>query len=78
MNVYPNPCFGDTFTIVIPNTKGKALASFTDENGRLTAIKYLQFDGDRAVCTTDGLHKGLYVITLRSKNTTYKQKVVIE
>lgn len=78
INVYPNPCFGDTFTIVIPNAKGKALASFTDANGQLTAIKYLQFEGDKAVCTTDGLHKGLYVITLRSKNTTYKQKVVIE
>ena len=78
MNIYPNPCSGDTFTLAIANTEGNTLISFTDETGKLSAIKYIQFNNGKAICSTNGLSKGIYIATLRSNNSTYKQKVIIE
>ncbi len=78
VNIYPNPCIGDTFTIAITNIEGKALASFTDANGKLAGIKYIQFNNGTATCTTAGLAKGIYVATIRINGETYKEKVVIE
>lgn len=76
--IYPNPCDYDTFTIAIPNIEGKALASFTDADGKLAAIKYIQFTNGKATCTTDGLTKGMYVATIRNNGITYKAQVIIE
>lgn len=78
LGIYPNPCAKDSFTVTLPNINGKALASFTNADGKLAAIKYVIFTQGRATCSTDGLSKGVYAITIRINNETFKSKVVIE
>ena len=76
--IYPNPCVIDSFTITISNIEGKALASFTNADGKLAAIKYITFQNGQATCLTDGLTQGVYGITIRVNGETYKSKVVIQ
>lgn len=76
--IYPNPCVIDSFTVTISNIEGKALASFTNADGKLVAIKYITFQHGQATCLTDGLAQGVYGITIRVNGETYKSKVVIQ
>ena len=76
--IYPNPCVIDSFTVTISNINGKALASFTNADGKLAAIKYITFQNGQATCLTDGLSQGVYGITIRVNGETYKSKVVIQ
>ncbi len=76
--IYPNPCLIDSFTVTISNINGKALASFTNADGKLAAIKYITFQNGQATCLTDGLTQGVYGITIRVNGETYKSKVVIQ
>lgn len=76
--IYPNPCVIDSFTVTISNSNGKALASFTNADGKLAAIKYITFQNGQATCLTDGLTQGVYGITIRVNGETYKSKVVIQ
>ena len=76
--IYPNPCVIDSFTVTISNINGKALASFTNADGKLAAIKYITFQNGLATCLTDGLTQGVYGITIRVNGETYKSKVVIQ
>lgn len=78
VTIYPNPCSIDSFTITIPNVEGKTLASFTNTEGKLVAIKYALFTNGQATFLTDGLAKGVYTISIRVNGETYKSKVVIE
>ena len=78
LNIYPNPCAIDSFTLELPNAEGKALVSFTNTDGKLAAIKYATFNGGRATCMRSGLTTGTYAITIRLNNETYKSKIVIE
>ena len=78
VRIYPNPCMIDSFSINIPNIEGKALASFTNADGKLAAIKYITFQNGQATCLTDGLTQGVYGITIRVNGETYKSKVVIQ
>jgi hypothetical protein len=68
----------DSFTVTISNIEGKALASFTNADGKLAAIKYITFQHGQATCLTDGLAQGVYGITIRVNGETYKSKVVIQ
>ena len=76
--IYPNPCVIDSFIVTISNIEGKALASFTNADGKLVAIKYITFQHGQATCLTDGLAQGVYGITIRVNGETYKSKVVIQ
>ncbi len=76
--IYPNPCFKDSFTITIPNANGKALASFSNADGKLAAIKYAIFTNGQATFLTDGLAKGIYAVSIRINGETFKSKVIIE
>ena len=78
ISIFPNPCATDSFSIALPNIEGKALASFTNVDGKLAAIKYVTFTNGYATCLTDGLAKGVYAITIRVNGETFKSKVIIE
>ena len=74
IDIYPNPA-NNTLNIV-SNTVGINTIYIYNTNGLLVLSK--QVDANQTKLNTSILSKGIYLIDIKSKETSIKQKIIIE
>jgi hypothetical protein len=75
MKVYPNPTDGQ-FTVELTNFEGPAMVTLINPLGSVVATKVVD-SAEQAKVQLSALHKGLYVVRVRSGNDSRTSKILI-
>lgn len=82
LNVYPNPCNGQNFTLSIPSTKAytnEMQLFVTDLNGKTVHKTAVSLQGNTATIQNINLQKGMYMLALRQGGTLVARgKLLVE
>lgn len=78
-NLFPNPTSGVTYIDVINNKNNKVSVSIMDMSGKLVTQRNYNIEGTAQLpIVTNGLEKGIYIVTLTIGDTIQKQKLIVQ
>ncbi len=77
--LFPNPTSGVTYIDVVNNENDNVNVTVMDMNGKIVAQRDYEVNGAvRLPIVTNGLDKGIYVVTLTIGETTQNQKLIVQ
>jgi hypothetical protein len=78
-NLFPNPTTGVTYIDIVNNENNNINVSVMDMSGKIVAQRDYQVSGTaRLPIVTNGLGKGIYIVTLTVGDTTQQQKLIVQ
>lgn len=78
-NLFPNPTNGVTFIDITNNSNSAVSVNVMDINGKIVAQKNYTINGTvKLPIVTDGLEKGIYIVTLTVGNSIQHQKLIVQ
>ncbi len=78
IKVYPNPMTGNTMEVRV-NTKGNTTVSLMNGEGRSFPVSVSNTGlGMMKVTSSSGLHKGMYLLTVKDEKGSYTEKVIVQ